>query len=62
VFGRRRWTDWGTSAAVVAGSQLGAHHAGPDAPSLEALRTLMENEWTPQMMNNARKSTKHRFK
>src|SRR5258706_14463975 len=23
---------------------------GPDAPSFQALRTLMENEWTPQMM------------
>jgi hypothetical protein len=24
---------------------------GPDAPSFQALRTLMENDWTPQMMN-----------
>jgi hypothetical protein len=23
---------------------------GPDVPSFQALRTLMENEWTPQMM------------
>src|SRR5258705_13267809 len=23
---------------------------GPDAPSFQTLRTLMENEWTPQMM------------